>query len=145
MWGDHEAQELNIVLSTKVDADKKPAANQKQILGKEGERIAEIYLREKGYRLVERNYRCPAGELDLIALDRRVVVFVEVKTRTDDRFGGPLDSVHWRKQQKMIKTAQFFLSQQRLHQREARFDVVGVTFVGKKPIVEHIQNAFDLF
>ena len=56
--------------------------NGKQLLGKEGERIAEEYLKKKGYRLVERNYRCAAGELDLIVLDRRVVVFVEVKTRT---------------------------------------------------------------
>ncbi len=117
--------------------------SQKQILGKEGERIAERYLKKKGYRLVERNYRCPVGELDLIALDRRVIVFVEVKTRTDDRFGGPLESVHWRKQQKMIKAAQFFLSQQRLHQREARFDVIGISFVDGEPVVEHIQNAFD--
>jgi len=117
--------------------------SQKQILGKEGERIAERYLKKKGYRLVERNYRCPVGELDLIALDRRVIVFVEVKTRADDRFGGPLESVHWRKQQKMIKAAQFFLSQQRLHQREARFDVIGISFVDGEPVVEHIQNAFD--
>jgi putative endonuclease len=120
-----------------------PTGNQKQILGKEGERIAEMYLRKKGYRLVERNYRCLAGELDLIALDRHVIVFVEVKTRMDDRFGGPFDSVHRRKQQKMVKAAQFFLSQQRLHQREARFDVVGITFVDQKPVIEHIQNAFD--
>jgi putative endonuclease len=120
-----------------------PAGNQKQLLGQEGERLAERYLKKKGYRLVERNYRCPAGELDLIALDRHVIVFVEVKTRTDDRFGGPLDSVHRRKQQRMIRAAQFFLSQKSLHQREARFDVVGVSFVDQKPVVEHIQNAFE--
>lgn len=118
--------------------------NQKQILGKEGERIAEEYLRKKGYRLVERNYRCPVGEVDLIALDRRVVVFVEVKTRSDDRFGAPLESVHWHKQKKMMKAALFFLSQHRLHQRDARFDVIGISFVGREPMVEHIQNAFDL-
>jgi putative endonuclease len=118
--------------------------SQKQILGKEGERIAESYLlKEKGYRLVERNYRCPAGEVDLIALDRRVIVFVEVKTRSDDRFGTPLEAVHLRKQRKMIKAALFFLSQRRLHHREARFDVVGISFSGREPLVEHIQNAFD--
>lgn len=117
--------------------------NQKQALGKEGERIAERYLRNKGYRLVERNYRCTVGELDLIALDRQVIVFVEVKARTDARFGGPLESVHWRKQRRMIKAAQFFLSQKRLHQREARFDVIGISFAGGEPVVEHIQNAFD--
>lgn len=118
--------------------------NQKQILGEEGERIAETYLRRKGYRLVERNYRCPVGELDLVVLDHSVIVFVEVKTRTDDRFGAPLESVHPRKQRKMIKAALFFLNQHRLHHREARFDVVGISLKEREPVVEHIQNAFEI-
>jgi putative endonuclease len=84
--------------------------NLRQVLGKEGEKAAERYLRKKGYRVVERNYRCSAGEVDLIVLDRRVVVFVEVKTRTDHRFGTPLEAVEFRKQQKMIQAAQFFLN-----------------------------------
>ena len=117
---------------------------QKQILGEEGERIAETFLRKKGYRVVERNYRCPVGELDLILLDRRVVVFVEVKTRSDDRFGAPLESVGPRKQKKMIKTALFFLTRHRLHNRDARFDVVGISYQGGEPMVEHIQNAFEI-
>jgi putative endonuclease len=119
--------------------------SQKQILGVEGERIAEGYLKKKGFTLLERNYRCPVGELDLIALDRRVIVFVEVKTRSDDRFGVPLESVHRRKQQKMIKAALFFLAQRRFQDRETRFDVVGITFEDRKPKVEHIQNAFENF
>lgn len=118
--------------------------SEKQILGEEGERIAEAFLRKKGYRLVERNYRCPIGELDLVFLDRRVLVFVEVKTRTDDRFGAPLEAIHRRKQQKMIKAALFFLSQHRLHEREARFDVVGISLKGREPVVEHIENAFEV-
>lgn len=118
--------------------------SQKQILGQEGEQIAERYLRKKGYRLVERNYRCPVGELDLIVLDRHVIVFVEVKSRSDDRFGLPLESVHLRKQRKMIKTALFFLNEHRLHHREARFDVIGISFTGREPVVEHVQNAFEL-
>lgn len=117
---------------------------QKQVLGREGEQIAERYLRKKGYRVVERNYRCPVGELDLIFLDRRVIVFVEVKTRLDERFGGPVESVNPRKQRKMIKTALFFLSEHKLHHREARFDVVGISFAGREPVVEHIQNAFEV-
>ncbi|HEX9445774.1 MAG TPA: YraN family protein [Candidatus Binatia bacterium] len=116
----------------------------RQVLGREGERIAEKYLARKGYRLVERNYRCPLGELDLIALDRRVIVFVEVKTRADESFGPPLESVHPRKQQKMIGAARFFLNAHKLHNREARFDVVGVSFDGQKPVVEHIENAFEV-
>lgn len=117
---------------------------QKQVLGSEGERIAEAYLRKKGFRVVERNYRCPVGELDLVFLDRRVLVFVEVKTRTDGRFGEPLEAVDRRKQRKMTKTALFFLSQHRLHHREARFDVVGVSWKGGEPSVQHVENAFEI-
>jgi putative endonuclease len=116
----------------------------KLIFGKEGERIAEIFLRKKGYKLVERNYRCAAGELDLIMLDRRVIVFVEVKTRSGIRYGTPLEAVEVRKQQKMIYAAQFFLSAKRLSHREARFDVIGISWPGAQPSVEHIENAFEL-
>jgi putative endonuclease len=116
----------------------------KQVLGKEGERVAEQYLKNKGYKLVERNYRCSVGELDLIVLDRRVVVFVEVKTRTGQGFGSPLEAVEFRKQKKMIQAAQYFLSEKKLHQRDARFDVVGISWPGREPVVEHIENAFEL-
>ena len=121
-----------------------PANNGKLLLGKEGERLAERYLQKKGYKLVERNYRCTAGELDLIVLDQRVVVFVEVKTRTGHGFGTPLEAVEFRKQRKMIQAAQFFLAAKGLQQRDARFDVVGVSWMGREPIVEHIENAFEL-
>ncbi len=116
----------------------------KLLLGQEGERLAERYLQKKGYKLVERNYRCAVGELDLIVLDRRVVVFVEVKTRTGHGFGSPLEAVEFRKQRKMIQAAQFFLSAKGLQQREARFDVIGISWPGREPVVEHIENAFDL-
>ena len=118
--------------------------NGKQVLGKEGERIAEQYLKKKGYRLVERNYRCAAGELDLIVLDHRVVVFVEVKTRTGDGFGSPFEAVEFRKQRKMIQAAQYFLAEKKLQQRDARFDVVGISWPGRDPMVENIENAFEL-
>lgn len=120
------------------------SVNGKLILGKEGERVAELYLKHKGYKLVERNYRCSAGELDLICLDRRVVVFVEVKTRSGHGFGSPLEAVEFHKQRKMIQAAQYFLSEKRLHQRDARFDVVGISWPGREPVVEHIENAFEL-
>lgn len=118
--------------------------NAKQVLGREGEHVAEQFLRKKGYKVVERNYRCAAGELDLIVLDRRVVVFVEVKTRSGKGFGSPLEAVEFRKQRRMIRAAQFFLSANKLHQRDARFDVVGISWSGREPVVEHIENAFDL-
>lgn len=117
----------------------------KILLGREGERIAERFLKKKGYKVVERNYRCAAGELDLIVLDRRVIVFVEVKTRTGSGYGTPLEAVEFRKQHKMIHVAQFFLNAKKLTQREARFDVVGISWPGAQPLVEHIENAFELF
>ncbi|TMA97521.1 MAG: YraN family protein [Deltaproteobacteria bacterium] len=116
----------------------------KQLLGKEGERLAEQYLKKKGYKIVERNYRCRGAELDLIVLDRRVIVFVEVKTRTGHGFGSPFEAVEFRKQQKMIQAAQYFLNEKKLHQRDARFDVVGISWPGGEPLVEHIENAFEL-
>ncbi len=100
--------------------------NRKQILGREGEGIAELYLKKKGFSLIERNYRCPLGKLDLIALDRKV--FVEVKTRSSAR---------------SKKAALYFLSQKRLHDRDARFDVIGISYAGGDPVVEHIENAFE--
>lgn len=118
--------------------------NAKLLLGKEGERLAENYLKEKRYKIVERNFRCAVGELDLIALDQRVIVFVEVKTRTGFGFGTPLEAVEFRKQQRMIHAAQYFLGTKRLGQRDARFDVVGVFWRGPEPMVEHIENAFLL-
>ena len=121
-----------------------PPNNGKLLLGKEGELLAERYLQKKGYKIVERNYRCAVGELDLIVLDRRVIVFVEVKTRTGHGFGTPLEAVEFRKQRKMIQAAQFFLAEKRLQQRDARFDVVGVSWAGREPIMEHIENAFEL-
>ena len=121
-----------------------PANNGKLLLGKEGERVAEIFLQKKGYKLVERNYRCSGGELDLIVLDRRVLVFVEVKTRTGNGYGSPLEAVEFRKQQRMIRAAQFFLAEKGLQQRDARFDVVGISWPGREPVVEHIENAFEL-
>ena len=113
-------------------------------LGQEGERAAERYLGKKGYKLIERNYRCSGGELDLIVIDRRVIVFVEVKTRTGQSFGTPLEAVEFRKQQRMIRAAQSYLASKGLHQREARFDVVGVSWAGREPLIEHIENAFEL-
>ena len=101
-------------------------------------------LKKKGYKIVERNYRCRGAELDLIVLDRRVIVFVEVKTRTGHGFGSPFEAVEFRKQQKMIQAAQYFLNEKKLHQRDARFDVVGISWPGGEPLVEHIENAFEL-
>lgn len=114
----------------------------RQGLGRRGERIAEEYLAARGYVLVERNYRCPLGEIDLIFLDGRVLVFVEVKLRRDNRFAPPLEAVDRHKRRRLIQAAQFFLTQHRQHHRDARFDVIGICLDG--PVVQHVPNAFEL-
>ncbi len=115
----------------------------RQILGAEGERAAEKFLRRQRYTIVERNYRCSSGEVDLIALDHSTVVFVEVKTRTQPGFGSPLEAVDLRKQRQVQRAAQQYLSEKRLHDRDARFDVVGVWWENGQVRCELVRDAFD--
>ncbi len=112
-------------------------------LGKAGEELAERYLKRQGYAIVERNYRCPVGEIDLIALNRRTVVFVEVKTRRVDTAGAPLESVNAAKQRRLKRAALYYLSQRHLHGRDVQFDVVGISLRSDPPAVQHVRHAFD--
>lgn len=119
-------------------------AHERQQLGAEGERAAENFLRRQRYAIVQRNYRCRAGEVDLVALDGATVVFVEVKTRTQPGFGTPLEAVDPRKQRQIQRAAQYYLSENRLQNRDARFDVVGVWWDGGELRCELVKNAFEL-
>ena len=113
--------------------------------GQEGEAAAEQYLRHKGYRIVARNLRSPLGELDLVAEDGRVLVFVEVKARRTGAFGGAIHAVHQRKQEKLIQLAALYLARRHINDRLCRFDVVLLQGVGDGPAqIEHIQNAFEV-
>ncbi len=114
----------------------------RKMIGRQGEDRAADYLVKQGYRILERNYSTPSGEIDLIALDGSVVVFVEVKTRTGDAFGAPELAVNVRKQQRMIKAALSYIKYKRLHQMPCRFDVVAIS-PGREQDVELIQNAFE--
>jgi putative endonuclease len=111
--------------------------------GQEGEEIAVRYLEKKGYRIVERNYRCVFGEMDIIARDGRACVFVEVKSRRSERFGDPGLAVDRRKQRKMSFVAICYLKEKRLLGSPSRFDVVTVRFSPQGSRVELIRNAFD--
>jgi putative endonuclease len=117
--------------------------NARQRLGDEGEQAACRFLKRQRYAILERNYRCRVGEIDIVALDRDVVVFVEVKTRTDEGFGTPLDAVDVRKQRQIQRAAQFYLRQKRLWDRDARFDVVAVWRDGREWRCELVRNAFE--
>ncbi|MFY9269988.1 MAG: YraN family protein [Candidatus Manganitrophaceae bacterium] len=112
--------------------------------GKEGEDIAARFLTSRGYRIVERNYRTPLGEIDLIAHDGDVLVFVEVKSRSDSRFGSPQSAVDLRKQSKLTRVALTYLSRMKRDPKACRFDVVSIVggSVGAFTI-EHFTNAFE--
>ena len=112
--------------------------------GQEGEAIAARYLKRNGYKILERNYRNRIGEIDIIAEEKGTLVFVEVKTRRNDRFGNPKWAVTFRKQQKISMVALSYLKELRMSNRKARFDVVTVTEDLKKPTVEIVRNAFEL-
>lgn len=113
--------------------------------GQAGEARAEEYLRQKGYRILARNLRTSLGELDLVAEDAGVLVFVEVKARTTGAFGGALLAVDRRKQAKLIRLASQYLAQRHWTERACRFDVVLVQGEADAPAqVAHLENAFDV-
>jgi putative endonuclease len=111
-------------------------------LGDAGEDLAAAALKKQGYKILERNYVTPLGEIDLIGRHQGALVFIEVKTRKSVRFGEPQDAVSATKQARMRKLADYYLKQKRLGEVQVRFDVVGITLHGDKLQVEIIPNAF---
>jgi putative endonuclease len=122
----------------------------KKKLGAQGEQIAINYLHNRGYRILEHNYRNRIGEIDIIAKHGDDLVFIEVKTRSDSTFGSPLDAVTTAKQRQLIKVAQEYLSRLNCLNQPARFDVVGIRLKAipdgqsKGVEIELVQNAFAL-
>jgi len=119
-------------------------SNNHLLTGKSGEDIACDALRKRGYRIVARNYRTRLGEIDIIALDKDVICFIEVKTRTNVRRGMPAESVHAAKQRQIAKTALAFLQEKKFFDKKARFDVVSVLQSEKDFAVNIIPHAFEL-
>jgi putative endonuclease len=113
-------------------------------LGLYGEDLACRELERRGYCIVGRRIRSRLGEIDIVAWDGPVLVFVEVKTRRGSRFGSPLEAVDWRKQRKIITLAQSYMVRKRFQDVPVRFDVVSVELdTGGKPHLEVIQGAFE--
>ena len=114
-------------------------------LDRRGERAAERYVRRLGYKIVGRRDRSRLGELDLVAVDGRTVVFIEVKTRQSHDAGHPAEAVDRDKQQRLTRLALAFLKRHDLLEYPARFDVVAVTWPpsARKPTIEHYRNAFE--
>lgn len=115
-----------------------------QETGPRGEDIAVSFLEKQGYRILVRNYRQRFGEIDIVAEDGNVLVFIEVKTRKNNRYGSPFEAVDTRKQRKLSIMAQDYIGRNKMEDRDARFDVVAVLL--KKDScseVELIRDAFD--
>lgn len=114
-------------------------------LGRRGEDVAARHLQSLGFRIVERGYRRPSGEIDLVALDGRTIVFVEVKTRRSNRRGSPAEAVDRKKQVRLTRAAAAYLKRRRLLDQPARFDVVSVVWTtdDAEPEVRHFRAAFD--
>lgn len=112
-------------------------------LGPRGEQMAADYLTQRGYRVVARNYRCPVGEIDLVAIDDDTVVFVEVKTRSSDEAADPEIAVHPEKRRRLTRAGKHFVARHRLHEKPCRFDVVAIVDRGTgSPQIEHFEDAF---
>ena len=112
-------------------------------LGLRGERIAAAYLADAGLRLLDRNWRCRDGELDIVAREGDSLVFCEVKTRRGVGFGHPVEAVTSVKQRRMRTLAQRWLAAHEEHAPELRFDVVGVLVRPDRPaLVTHLRAAF---
>lgn len=111
-------------------------------LGRTGEQLAADLFVGSGYAVLQRNWRCPEGELDLIASKDGVVVFCEVKTRGSERFGLPAEAVDQRKQLRLRRLAARWLREHRSPRKDIRFDVVSIVVQAGRPEITHIPNAF---
>jgi putative endonuclease len=111
--------------------------------GKRGEEIAAAHLSGAGYRIIERNYRCLFGEIDIVAEEGETLVFVEVKSRRTAAYGDPQLAVGLEKQKKISRIALHYLAERRWRHRPARFDVVAVKLLPGQVQIELIRNAFE--
>ncbi|MGQ9502189.1 MAG: YraN family protein [Anaerolineae bacterium] len=117
----------------------------RQKLGRRGEQIATIYLQRQGYVIVEHNWRCPLGEVDVVARDGDCLVFVEVRTWRPGLYGAPEASITPRKQSKMLEVAQSYLQAANLDDVDWRIDVVAIEMdrVARVKRLNHIRNAVE--
>jgi putative endonuclease len=119
-------------------------------LGQHGEDLACKYLRQCGLKILARNYRCPVGEIDIIAYSRRTckiakantILFVEVKTRQSDRYIAPEETVSEDQQLHIKKSAAYYLTQRDSGDANVRYDIIGILMTPSGPKVNHIHHAF---
>lgn len=118
--------------------------SQRQKFGRESESIVVKQLKKQGYKILEQNYRTQLGEIDIIAKDKKTLVFVEVKARRSDLYGSPKWAITPKKQRQMSKVALYYLKVTKQTQVKARFDVVTLRSTEHMPRIDIIKNAFEL-
>lgn len=116
---------------------------EKSRVGREGEDLACFYLEGLHYQVLERNFRTRFGEIDIIAREKKALIFIEVKTRRSQSYGLPAEGVGRKKCQNLSRAAQYYITKHHLEDNEARFDLVAIRFSEKGPIFELIKNAFE--
>lgn len=112
--------------------------------GKEAESAAVRFLKEQGYKVIKRNYKSKFSEIDIVAEDKGVICFVEVKARHSNMFGEPCEAISKHKQRQISKTAICYLKENSAFQRPARFDVVTLLYTKDLPEIDLIKDAFEL-
>ena len=127
--------------------DKRPDERRK--VGERGEKTASRYLEKRGYRILERNWRCRSGEIDIVAAEESqtdgmpTVVFIEVKTRRNLAYGAPSLAVTAEKRRHLLRAAALYRKQHGLENVPARYDVIELLMIDERPYVRHIRNAFS--
>ncbi|MBI4652704.1 YraN family protein [Candidatus Kuenenbacteria bacterium] len=120
------------------------APTKKRRIGNLGEKIAKNFFKKQGYKIIKQNFTNRMGEIDLIVKEKDQIVFVEVKTRTNQNFGYPEESIDSRKQSKIIRTALNYLFEKKIVSENYRFDVISIEVnqLTKKATIKHIKDAF---
>lgn len=117
------------------------AVRAKDVLGRDGEQAAASYLEHAGFRILDRNWRCAAGEIDIVAVDRQVFVVCEVKTRSGTRFGTPLEAVGRAKLRRLRRLAVAWLDAHGVRFDQIRIDIVGLVYEGTGGYtIEHLRG-----
>lgn len=111
--------------------------------GKYGETLANKYIISKDYKILELNYTTKLGEIDIIALDKNILVCIEVKTRSNRNFGYAYEAVDYRKQKKIIAVSNIYIKHKRIRDIQIRYDIIEV-YLEKNIEINHIENAFCL-
>ncbi len=120
--------------------------NNNQKLGAYGESLAEQYLEQKGYKILEKNFRSKFGEIDLIARHLNVLVFIEVKTRVNRSYGLPEEAIHKKKQLSLLKTSKYYLLKNNLKDVICRIDAVACEFMDDdltRFTLRHFENIIN--